>query len=98
MDSSLLGPYQPLPYSCRAPLHLPVCVAAKIIFDRNTGRSRGFGFVAFSSGEDAQTALAGMDGKVRHTFDQQVRFKFLQRERQKNIPLGRRYITLLTDQ
>ena len=30
----------------------------KLITDRDTGRSRGFGFVTFVSGEDAQSALA----------------------------------------
>jgi RNA recognition motif-containing protein len=32
--------------------------------DRVTGRSRGFGFVQFSQAQDAENALAGMDGKV----------------------------------
>ncbi len=34
----------------------------KIILDRMTGRSRGFGFVTFSSADDAKKALE-MDGK-----------------------------------
>lgn len=36
---------------------------AKVVTDRVTGRSRGFGFVQFQSPEDAENALAGMDGK-----------------------------------
>ena len=36
---------------------------AKVITDRETGRSRGFGFVTFSSSDEAQAAIAGMDGQ-----------------------------------
>jgi hypothetical protein len=36
----------------------------KVITDRETGRSRGFGFVTFGSEADAEAALQGMDGKV----------------------------------
>jgi len=35
---------------------------AKVIIDRDTGRSRGFGFVTFANTEDAQRALE-MDGQ-----------------------------------
>lgn len=38
--------------------------AAKVITDRDTGRSRGFGFVNFASEESASSALSGMDGQV----------------------------------
>lgn len=33
-----------------------------IILDRDTGRSRGFGFVQMGSDEDAQAAMAALDG------------------------------------
>ena len=36
---------------------------ATVVKDRDTGRSRGFGFVTFNSNEDADTAISGMDGK-----------------------------------
>jgi len=36
---------------------------AKVITDRDTGRSRGFGFVTFDSGDDADKAMAEMDGR-----------------------------------
>lgn len=38
-------------------------VSAKVIIDRDTGRSKGFGFVEMSSDEEAQAAVKGMDGK-----------------------------------
>ncbi|KAH9323109.1 hypothetical protein KI387_017748, partial [Taxus chinensis] len=36
---------------------------ARIIYDRDSGRSRGFGFLSFTSDEEAAAALKGMDGK-----------------------------------
>jgi RNA recognition motif-containing protein len=38
-------------------------VEAKVMLDRETGRSRGFGFVTFSSKQEADSAAQGMDGK-----------------------------------
>jgi RNA recognition motif-containing protein len=36
---------------------------AYIIIDRQTGRSKGFGFVEMSSDAEAQAAIAALDGK-----------------------------------
>lgn len=34
-----------------------------VLSDRETGRSRGFGFVTFASEDEAQAAIEGMSGK-----------------------------------
>ncbi len=38
-------------------------VSAKIIMDKMTGRSRGFGFVEMESDTDAQNAISMLNGK-----------------------------------
>ena len=37
--------------------------SAQVIMDRDTGRSKGFGFVDMSSAQEAQAAIAAMNGK-----------------------------------
>jgi RNA recognition motif-containing protein len=38
-------------------------VSAKVITDRETGKSRGFGFVEMDSDSAADAAIAGLNGK-----------------------------------
>ncbi|MDR2246872.1 MAG: RNA-binding protein [Treponema sp.] len=37
--------------------------SAKIIFDRETGNSKGFGFIEMSSDDEATAAIAGTNGR-----------------------------------
>jgi len=38
-------------------------VSAQIIMDRDTGRSKGFGFVEMKSDQEAQAAIAALNGQ-----------------------------------
>ena len=37
--------------------------SAQVIMDRDTGRSKGFGFVEMNTGEEAQAAIKAVNGK-----------------------------------
>ena len=37
--------------------------SARVIMDRDTGRSKGFGFVEMGSDQEAQAAIAALNGK-----------------------------------
>jgi RNA recognition motif-containing protein len=37
--------------------------SAQVIMDRDTGRSKGFGFVEMTSDQEAQAAIAALNGK-----------------------------------
>lgn len=37
--------------------------SAQVIMDRDTGRSKGFGFVEMKSGDEADTAVKALNGK-----------------------------------
>ena len=39
-------------------------ISAKVMMDRETGRSKGFGFVEMSTDEEAQAAINGMNGQA----------------------------------
>jgi RNA recognition motif-containing protein len=57
-----------LPYATTAEDLKSMCgkhgsvTSAKIVSDRETGRSRGFGFVEMSTAEEAQAAITGLNG------------------------------------
>ena len=38
-------------------------VSVRIITDRETNRSRGFGFAEFANGDDAKAAMEGLNGQ-----------------------------------
>ena len=38
----------------------------QVVIDRETGRSKGYGFVKFDDSRDAEDAIQGSHGKVRH--------------------------------
>jgi RNA recognition motif-containing protein len=38
-------------------------VSAKVMIDRDSGRSKGFGFVEMGSSDEAQAAIRGLNGK-----------------------------------
>jgi cold-inducible RNA-binding protein len=52
-DSSLQGMFEPF----------GAVASAQVIMDRDTGRSKGFGFVEMGSDQEAQAAITGMHGK-----------------------------------
>lgn len=37
--------------------------SAEVVFDRTNGESRGYGFLVFTSADDARAAITGLDGK-----------------------------------
>lgn len=43
----------------------PGVLGAKVVYERDSGRSRGFGFVSFESAQDLQSALRAMNGVVK---------------------------------
>src|SRR5262245_18659134 len=40
------------------------CESASVVTDRDSGRSRGFGFVEMASNAEAQKAIAGLNGRA----------------------------------
>ncbi|KAF8107442.1 hypothetical protein N665_0122s0080 [Sinapis alba] len=40
----------------------PGVLGAKVVYERDSGRSRGFGFVSFESAQDLQSAMTAMNG------------------------------------
>jgi len=73
-------------------------LSARVITDRDTGRSRGFGFVEFDDDGEAQSAMEAMDGGVSTTPARfLLRFFFRLRARSRDRvpgPAWRRYPSL----
>lgn len=44
--------------------HHALPLAARVVTDRNSGYSKGFGFVRYATVEDAEAGIKGMDGQV----------------------------------
>jgi cold-inducible RNA-binding protein len=42
---------------------LGTCESASVVTDRDSGRSRGFGFVEMASNDEAQKAIAALNGR-----------------------------------
>jgi len=42
----------------------PGLLSAKVVYERNNGKSRGYGFVSFKTAEDVEVALSAMNGVV----------------------------------
>jgi cold-inducible RNA-binding protein len=43
-----------------------VVQSAQVIMDRDTGRSKGFGFVEMNNGDEAQAAIKALNGQDRN--------------------------------
>lgn len=43
----------------------PGVLGAKVVYERDSGRSRGFGFVSFETAQDLQSAMCAMNGVVK---------------------------------
>ncbi|XVF08927.1 hypothetical protein REPUB_Repub07fG0046800 [Reevesia pubescens] len=61
-------------------------IEAKVIVDRETGRSRGFGFVTYTCNGDATSAIQALDGQVLH--GRQVRVNYAAERPPRNFGSG----------
>jgi len=59
---------------------------ARVMWDQNTGRSRGYGFVAYKRKEDAQRALTEMNGEVLGS--RAIRCNWANQKGQTGLPSG----------
>ena len=64
-SSSLVKPSQTMEFYIDIVYFLILFLAARVVIDRETQRSRGFGFVTFYEERDVQTAIEQLDGQVK---------------------------------
>ena len=64
-SSSLVKPSQTMEFYIDIVYFLILFLAARVVEDRETGRSRGFGFVTFYEEKDAEKAINELDGGVK---------------------------------
>lgn len=67
----------------------PSFIQAHVMWDMQTGRSRGYGFVSFSSEEDAQKAMETMQGK--ELSGRQIRINWATKRERNNNNNGNNY-------
>ncbi len=71
------------------------CESASVVTDRDSGRSRGFGFVEMSSAAEAEKAISVLNGRQLHGRTLNVSEARERSEgggnRRRNAPGGRRY-------
>ncbi|CUI14161.1 RNA-binding protein, putative [Bodo saltans] len=65
-----------------------VISAARIIYDKHTNRSKGYGFVYFKSGDDAIKAILDLNGMEVHSKFIKVSYATPQRPTPPNTPRG----------
>ncbi|MDR1256532.1 MAG: RNA-binding protein [Spirochaetaceae bacterium] len=63
--------------------------SAKIVFDRDSGNSKGFGFVEMSSEEEANAAIEGTNGKELES--RQIRVNMAMDKPRRDRPSGGGY-------
>ncbi len=64
--------------------------SAKVMMDRDSGRSKGFGFVEMGSGDEAQAAIRGLHGQSFGGRDMVVNVARPREERPSGFGGGRR--------
>ncbi|HOE65993.1 MAG TPA: RNA-binding protein [Candidatus Hydrogenedentes bacterium] len=78
MDSDLQATFEPF----------GTVTSARVIMDKVTGRSRGFGFVEMANNEEGKAAIAAIDGKELQGRALKVNEARPQEDRRSSAPRG----------
>ena len=62
------------------------CESATVVTDRDTGRSRGFGFVEMSSASEADKAISSLNGRDVGPADQRQRGEGARGRKRRTVP------------